>query len=154
MRKQPQFIRTHGIPTRQHGAVLIVSMVLLLILTLLGVSMMNSTKLEERMAANTQESTQAFQSAETGLSQGYDDTAAWDLNTSANQGATAIPGSTRNETTEYTVNYIATTGPPSGYDVTQFQTAHFDFQSIGKNPTYSTTLHGGGYQVFRKTGSL
>ena len=146
---------------RQRGAVLIVSLVLLVILTLLGVSMMNTTKLEERMAANIQEATQAFQSAETGLSQGFNDAAAWNTNAAITQVATTIPGSTRKETSEFVTSFIATTGPPSGYDVAQFQTAHFDFQSTGQrctdppactNPVYVTTLHGGGFQVFRKTG--
>ncbi len=162
MRKHP--VISHApvaAPGHQGGAVLIVALVMLVILTLLGVSMMNTTKLEERMAANTQETSQAFQSAETGLSQGYDDATSWDLNTTATQVATAIPGSTRAETTEYTTTYITTTGPPSGYDVSQFQTAHFDFLSVGQRctdpptcttPQNVTTLHGGGFQVFRKTG--
>ena len=146
---------------RQRGAVLIVALVLLVILTLLGVSMMNTTKLEERMAANIQEATQAFQSAETGLSQGFNKGGAWNTNASIVQLASAVPGSARDETTQFVTTFIATTGPPSGYDVSQFQTAHFDFQSTGQhctdpptctNPLYVTTLHGGGFQVFRKTG--
>ena len=55
-------------PGRQRGAVLVVSLVLLVVLTLLGVSVMNVTQLEERMAGNSQEMNQAFHSAETGLS--------------------------------------------------------------------------------------
>ncbi len=154
MHKQTHFFQfTQTMPVKQHGAVLIVSLVLLVILTLLGVSMMNSTKLESRMAANTQESLQAFQNAETGLSQGYDNTAAWDINTTAAQTTTTIPGSSAGKTSEYVVSYIATTGPPSGYDVSQFQTAHFDFSSTGTNSNYQIRLHGGGYQVYRLTGT-
>ncbi len=161
MRTHPSSHYLNGARKHQQGAALVVSLVMLVILTLLGVSMMNTTKLEERMAANTQETTQAFQSAETGLSQGYDDANSWDLNTTANQAAVKIPGSTRDETSEYVTSYITTTGPPSGYDVSQFQTAHFDFLSVGQRctdpptctaPQNVTTLHGGGFQVFRKTG--
>ncbi len=153
MRKQPISLPACAVHGRQRGAVLIVSLVLLVILTLLGVSMMNTTKLEERMASNTQEASQAFQGAETGLSQGYNNDNSWNINATTSQTATAIPGSSRSETSEYVVSYITSTGPPPGYDVTQFQTAHFDFRSEGQNPTYSTILHGGGFQVFRKTGT-
>ena len=54
-------------PARQSGAVLVVAMIMLLVLTLLGVTAMNTTSMQERMAANTQEYTRAFQAAETGL---------------------------------------------------------------------------------------
>jgi len=148
MRKQHlPFPQARPDPRRQRGAVLIVAMILLLILTLLGVSMMNSTRLEERMAANTQEATQVFQSAETGLSQSYDDSNAWLQNPTASQVATAIPGSSRSETSAYVVTLIvATSTPPNGWQVgANVGTIYLDFQSTGQNPPYSTTLHGGGW---------
>lgn len=52
---------------RQSGSVLIVSLVILLVLTLLGLSGMSNTVLQERMAGNLQESMSAFQAAEAGL---------------------------------------------------------------------------------------
>nr|MCU0936636.1 PilX N-terminal domain-containing pilus assembly protein [Gammaproteobacteria bacterium] len=55
----------------QRGAVLIVALILLAVLTLLGVTAMSTTSLEEKMAANTQEGTRAFQIAETGLATGF-----------------------------------------------------------------------------------
>jgi hypothetical protein len=53
--------------SRQAGATLIVGLVLLLVLTLLGVSGMNTATLEVQMAANTQFQQDAFQAAETGI---------------------------------------------------------------------------------------
>lgn len=53
--------------SRQSGAVLVIAMIMLLVLTLLGVTAMNTTSMQERMAANSQELTRAFQAAETGL---------------------------------------------------------------------------------------
>lgn len=53
--------------TEQHGAALVVGLVLLLALTLLGVSGVNMATLELRMAGNEQAQQQAFQAAETGL---------------------------------------------------------------------------------------
>jgi type IV pilus assembly protein PilX len=52
------------------GSVLIVSLVILLVLTLLGLSGMGNTVLQERMAGNLQEGQSAFQAAEAGLRDG------------------------------------------------------------------------------------
>jgi len=49
---------------RQEGAALIVSLMLLIILTMLGISAMESTKLETKMATNTAETNRALQMAE------------------------------------------------------------------------------------------
>ncbi len=51
----------------QQGAVLIVSLVMLIIMTLLGISAMNNTVMQERMAGNQRNSTLAFQAAEAAL---------------------------------------------------------------------------------------
>lgn len=51
----------------QRGAALIMSMVILLILTLLGITAMGTSSLEEKMSGNTQEITRAFEAAESGL---------------------------------------------------------------------------------------
>lgn len=52
---------------RQHGAALIIALVFLLLLTLLGVTAMGTTSLEEKMAGNLRDKDLAFQAAETGL---------------------------------------------------------------------------------------
>lgn len=51
----------------QKGAVLIMALIILVVMTILGVTVMNTSSLEEKMAGNTQEHTRAFQLAETGL---------------------------------------------------------------------------------------
>lgn len=56
-------------PGRQRGAVLIFCLVFLLVLTLMGVSSMESTILEERMAGNMQDYSAAFQAAESALTE-------------------------------------------------------------------------------------
>ncbi len=62
-------MRLDNIPqrTRQHGAVLLVSLMILLIMTVLGIAGMSTTTMEEKMAANNQQQQQAFQAAETAL---------------------------------------------------------------------------------------
>lgn len=52
---------------RQEGAVLVISLVLLLVLTLIGVAGMSSSTMQERMAANAQNSNRAFQGAESSV---------------------------------------------------------------------------------------
>lgn len=54
----------------QRGAVLIVSMLLLLIMTILGLSMSQTTTLQERMAGNARDASAAFEGAEAGLRAG------------------------------------------------------------------------------------
>lgn len=59
----------------QSGSVLMVSLVILLVMTLLGVGSMNTSLLQERMAGNTQMMQTAFQAAESGLRDGEMDVA-------------------------------------------------------------------------------
>lgn len=49
---------------RQRGAVLVISLLLLLVLTLLGVGSMQTTSLQEKMAGNTRDRAVAMQAAE------------------------------------------------------------------------------------------
>lgn len=55
---------------RQNGSVLIISLVILTALTLIGVSGMRATTMEEKMAGNLRNKTVAFQAAEAGLRRG------------------------------------------------------------------------------------
>jgi len=52
---------------KQTGAVLILSLVMLFTLTLIGVSTLNTTNLEEKMAGNTRDRHIAFQAAESAI---------------------------------------------------------------------------------------
>ncbi|MCK0107277.1 PilX N-terminal domain-containing pilus assembly protein [Marinobacter sp. S0848L] len=50
--------------SREHGAALIISLVILVVITVIGIGSMNSSILQERMSANAQNARQAFFSAE------------------------------------------------------------------------------------------
>lgn len=52
-------------PSRQRGVVLAVGLIFLLVLTIIGVTSLRTTTLEQRMAGNMQQRTVAFQDAET-----------------------------------------------------------------------------------------
>jgi len=56
---------------RQHGAVLIVSLLILLVLTLIGVSSLDGSVMEEKMAANSQTASKVFQKAESSIQEAF-----------------------------------------------------------------------------------
>ena len=59
---------------RQSGAVLIVSLVMLLVMTIIGVTAMSSATLEEKMASNTMNYNVTFHAAESAIENALDDT--------------------------------------------------------------------------------
>lgn len=63
MRSQPSFTKQK----RQKGAILIFCLIFLTVLTMMGVSGMESTTLEERMSGNMRDYTMAFQAAESAI---------------------------------------------------------------------------------------
>lgn len=77
------------VPRKQRGAVLIFCLVFLLVLTMMGVTSMESAVLEERMAGNMQDFNAAFQAAESSLQ-----TAESWLQNQLNWPATSSDGST------------------------------------------------------------
>jgi len=54
-------------PRRQQGAILVIALLFLVLLTIIGISSISSVTLEERMAGNLREQTTAFQAAESAL---------------------------------------------------------------------------------------
>lgn len=65
MKTTPSFFKN-----KQRGAVLLVALVLLLILTIIGLTSMRGTSLQENMAGNFRESSLSFQASEAGLRAG------------------------------------------------------------------------------------
>jgi len=62
---RPQISR--GFVARERGAILVTSLLLLLVLTIIGVSVMQMTRLQERMSGNSSDVNIAFQGAEAGV---------------------------------------------------------------------------------------
>jgi len=154
------FTRTLPVTPRcQTGAVLIVALVLLAVLTLLGVTAMSTTSLEEKMAANTQEGNRVFQLAETGLAMAFRNGAVYDLGgaTVAAQEIRLQDGSKVGQL-QYRSQFDGWSPPPrnSLFSAAQFRAAHFDFQSDAE--TYAGGVatgiaarhHGGAYQIAPK----
>ena len=66
--------KTHNLAHRQSGAVLVISLILLLVLTVIGVTSMRSATLEEKMAANSMNYGVTFHAAESAIENALDDT--------------------------------------------------------------------------------
>lgn len=64
--------RIYPFPLRQQGAVLIVALIMLLLLTIIGLSSMRGTSLQENMASNMRDSNLALQASEAALRKGED----------------------------------------------------------------------------------
>lgn len=73
----------------QRGAVLVIGLLMLLILTVVGVASMKSSVLDERIAANSQFRTMAFQAAESALAE-FATPAAIDTFVQSGDSATAV----------------------------------------------------------------
>lgn len=147
--------------SRQSGAVLIIAMIILLMLTLLGVTAMNTSSLEEKMAGNAQEQVHAFQAAESGYSQAFTDPLAYSGNTCPG-GATFGPvtvtdySGSDNDLT-YCAKFMGFSEvPPSnpGLWGTTYHAMHFVIRSTGTSGSnLSATLNGGAYRIAYKPGS-
>lgn len=59
----------------QHGSALIVSLLILLVMTIVGVTTLNSTMLQEKMAVNSHDMITTFQAAEAAIGHGIADAA-------------------------------------------------------------------------------
>lgn len=139
---------------RERGAVLIVAMIFLIIMTLLAVTGMTTTSLEEKMASNSQESSRAFQAAETGLARALQDTNSYDLT-----GTYSVPVAEMftdsDLDTEYGTDRLGDGGIPLelnnteyASDVGCYDTANFDLISTGSTAAGITvTIHGGAWQI-------
>ena len=70
---KPNNLKIAYVPLRhkQQGAVLFISLMILLVLTLIGISSLNGSLMEEKMATNAQTSTTIFQGAESAIKTAY-----------------------------------------------------------------------------------
>jgi type IV pilus assembly protein PilX len=119
---------------RQAGATLIVGLVLLLVLTVIGVSGMNMATMEIAMAANTQFQQDAFQMAEDGI----------DIAIGTRAYSTDAPRTVdwldadydRRAVTTYRMNTLA-----PGSSAGELEAFHFDITSVGRGPRNALSEH-------------
>jgi type IV pilus assembly protein PilX len=121
--------------TAQTGATLIVGLVLLLVLTVVGVSGMNTATMEIAMAANTQFQQDAFQLAEDGLEIAI---ATREYSTDAPRIVDWLENDDydRRAVTTYRMNT-----PAPGSSVGELEAFHFDTTSVGRGPRNAVSQH-------------
>lgn len=116
---------------RQQGAALIVGLVLLLVLTVLGVTGINISTLELRMTENEQANELAFQAAETGI----DIALSGPVSTAAPVTYTDVEVYDASPDVQYSAQLacVGTTRVPDGAysDNESAQALHFDATSVG-----------------------
>jgi type IV pilus assembly protein PilX len=116
----------------QRGTALIMSMVILMILTLLGITAMGTASLEEKMSGNTQESTRAFEAAESGLSQAYTAPGVFDLNVKKTNNYSYDSGKSGSATvvTEF-IQFTTPRRSATASSAVNFEAANFNQKSTG-----------------------
>jgi type IV pilus assembly protein PilX len=135
----------------QQGAALIVGMVLLVVLTLLAISGMNTATTELLMAGNEKYQENAFQAAETGIERTIatapfnpaalppPDPPQIDLGDGSNYEAIVLPR--------------GSSPPPPGYSIGTFGAEHFEVQSTGNSLRNATSSHVQGLFLVVPTGT-
>jgi hypothetical protein len=134
-RSTPLSSKARAARSRQTGATLIVGLVLLLVLTVLGVSGMNTATMQVTMAGNMQFQQDAFQMAEDGI-----DIAIGTLDYTTDEDRTVPwlgdPDIDRSAVTRYQMNTLA-----PGFSGGAVEAFHFDTTSVGRGPRNGTSTH-------------
>ena len=156
MTKQPKIALSRAaLARRQKGAALVVGLILLMVLTLLAVTGMNTATLELQMAGNAQYSENAFQASEMGIEQALRDAKVKGVNTSNvdPEKTVDMPGSTIDKykiLTTHTWENGVTAVPAGGFSIgfgKGYSAYHFDVSSTGTSSRSATETHVQGFYV-------
>ncbi len=138
----PRHLRAVTPPARERGAALFVGLVLLLVMTVFGVSGMSTATLELAMAGNVQAQQDAFQAAETGIDIAI---SGGDFTTLA---AVTLPSITVGdaEVIVETTFQQSTGVPDSAFSLgigisSTVQAYHFDVVAVASGPRGATSTH-------------
>ncbi|BAU47702.1 hypothetical protein SVA_1126 [Sulfurifustis variabilis] len=130
------------------------ALVILLVLTILGISAMDTGSLQAVMARNTQDTHRAFEAAESGLSRAMNTAGSFDLYNPVTNDFDFGSGTYKAKAT-VTTEFLAFSPPKrgSGYSAINFDSANFDQKSTGEVAATSakTALHQGVSQIVNKS---
>lgn len=143
--------RINQLAAPERGAVLIISLVLLSVLTFIAVTALNTSNFEEKMATNMQESHRAFQTAEAGIDTAFAIPSLFSLTVETSNSISGLGSYNASGVTK--TAFEGWSNPPrgSGYSITSFSAAHFDMAATGSSGGGATArLHGGAYQIAPK----
>jgi type IV pilus assembly protein PilX len=142
----------------QGGAALVVGLILLMVLTLLAISGMNTATVELRMAGNLQSAQNAFQAAEIGIERTLA-TAVPNTAATITVPETTVPGSTtdRYETvTRFETPNGVTPVPTGGFSMgagAGFSAYHFDVTSTGTSARDARAVNTQSFYIVGPSGS-
>ncbi len=132
------------LPTQQRGAVLVVGLVLLLVLTILAVSTIRTASLEVAMASNTRYANNAFQLAETAIDFSLINGAPFNTAIPFVLAQTPAPYGLGSFQANATFNE-ETPPPAGGYSIGvgagSFSAYHFDIVAQGQSNRGATSTH-------------
>jgi type IV pilus assembly protein PilX len=139
------------IPSRQRGAALAVGLILLLVLTVLAVSGMNTASMELVMAGNEQYRQRAFHASETGI-----ELALADLPSVPQTGAVmsvdrALTGDVESDVVTAS-QYMGDDRNLTGFSAGKFVGLHYQISSIGTSARNSQSQQFQGAYVIQNTG--
>lgn len=142
-----------GLRARQSGAALVVGLILLMVLTLLAVTGMNTASTELVMAGNEQYRQNAFQAAETGI-----ENALTVLRTVPQTGGGVTVGPTRitgsanpNEQYTTTSTYEGEDTNVAGFSAGKFTAFHYQIDSAGMSSRNANAQHSQGAYVIQNS---
>ena len=126
----------------QRGAVLVVGLVLMLVLTVLGVSGMNTATLELVMASNMQSQQLSFQAAETAI-----DLAVGNGSYPTTAPVPFLSGPAYSVMDCVTTTYVPDIAFSMGASSGSAQAYHFDVVAVGTGPRNATSTHNQSFYV-------
>lgn len=137
------------LPQQQRGIALAVALIMLVILTIIGVSSMNTTNLQEKMATSMQELYQAFTAAESAVTKAVNNASSLNVNQAVNSATSSYGHAQAKTTTEFIGWNVPKRG--TGYSAVKFRAANFDISAtaVAGNRT-RTEIHQGIFQIVNK----
>jgi len=137
-------------PKQQQGVALAMSLMVLVVLTILGISGMKTGLLQSRMAVNAQDSATAFQGAESGLATSLTGSGIFDLVQSNVSNFNPDVGTSVKVTTSFESMSVPPRG--SGYSATKYEVANFKQRSESSTISGArSTVSQGQYQIVNKS---
>jgi type IV pilus assembly protein PilX len=142
---------TNRIPSRQRGAALAVGLILLLVLTVLAVSGMNTASMELVMAGNEQYRQRAFHASETGIELALADLPTVPQTGEAVSKDRALSGDTESDVVTAS-QYMGDDLNLTGFSAGKFVGLHYQISSIGTSARNSQSQQFQGAYVIQNTG--
>lgn len=143
---------THSIAHRQQGAALVIGLILLLILTLLAVTGMNTASSELIMAGNEQFRQNAFHAAEAGIEQAVTELATVpQTGTAVVVSNVPVPGSSGDEYTTSST-YMGDDLNLPGFSAGKFVGFHYQIESRGTSARNANSQQRQGAFVIQSSG--